>query len=430
MKSIRVMNMFKNVSIRKKISRAFQIVVALLAIAVALGIAAMFMANTIQGKIIISVILIIVGAIGILITIAWGKGLALSIVTPIRELEKVAALFAEGKFDVDIQYESEDEFGQVAERFRKTSKGLEQVLADLNYMIGEFAKGNFTVRSQAREAYTGDFNTVLQQLVSMVDQISDTLRAIGESSEQVAGGSEQLAESAQDIAQGATDQAAAVEELLATVTEVTEQVEENTKSTDRVHDKAKIVGREAENSQQKMAELTQAMQRISETSKQIESVIVQIEGIAAQTNLLSLNASIEAARAGEAGKGFAVVAEQIRKLAEDSSASADTSKKLLENSLREVDNGNVITQETAAALNEVIGGLDGIILEVANIRTASDRQVISIREIEKGMEQINDVIQTNSASSEEASATSEELAAEAQNLDAIIGRFKLCEADK
>ncbi len=87
------------------------------------------------------------------------------------------------------------------------------------------------------------------------------MHGIQGSSEQVSAGSNQLAVSAQDIAEGATSQAAAVEELVATVEEVTNQVLENTKSTDIVHDKAKQVGIEAANSQQKMDELVDAMKK-------------------------------------------------------------------------------------------------------------------------------------------------------------------------
>lgn len=178
-----------------------------------------------------------------------------------------------------------------------------------------------------------------------------------------------------------------------------------------------------------MVLLQDSMQKISNMSMEIEKIIDEINSIAQQTNMLSLNASIEAARAGDAGKGFAVVAEQIRKLAEDSSASADASKKLLENSLREVDGGNRITSETAESLNNVINELEKIIEDVDGIRIASDKQAVSVKEIEKGVEQINEVIQTNSAASEEASATSEELSAEAQTLDTLVGRFKLRAAE-
>lgn len=428
MKFKALMKKARNESIRKKLKRIFTLIFFIFLFSVVVAVLALFLVDTLQSKIIATAIIAAVSLLGLMITMSLGTALALEFVHPIREMEEAVKALAAGKFDFEINYESEDELGVVAEKFRETRDTLSNIVTDLNYIVSEFAKGNFNVHSTKKEYYVGEFSGTMELLVEMVRQVSDTLRSIEQAADQVASGSALMAESSQELAQGATEQAAAVEELLATVTEVTEQVQENTKSTDRVHDKAKAVGHEAELSQKKMEELTRAMQRISETSREIEKVIAEIEGIAAQTNLLSLNASIEAARAGEAGKGFAVVAEQIRKLAEDSSASAETSKKLLENSLREVESGNVTTSDTAEALNKVIGELDGIILEVANIRTASDRQAVSVQEIEKGVEQINEVIQTNSAAAEESSATSEELSAEAQNLDAIVNRFELREA--
>lgn len=118
----------------------------------------------------------------------------------------------------------------------------------------------------------------------------------------------------------------------------------------------------------------QKQKKINTTTQNVEKIIADIENIASQTNLLSLNASIEAARAGEAGRGFAVVADQIRQLAEESANSAVESKKLIEQSLNEVEDGNKVTKETGEAMKKVMDELDKIIQEVANIRTASDRQ--------------------------------------------------------
>ena len=313
---------------------------------------------------------------------------------------------------------------------------MKKVVSDLQDIVEHFAEGNFDVHSNCPDAYVGQLRNVLDELDDMVNKVSETMHGIQGSSEQVSAGSNQLAVSAQDIAEGATSQAAAVEELVATVEEVTNQVMENTKSTDIVHDKAKQVGIEAANSQQKMDELVDAMKKIDTTTQNIEKIIADIENIASQTNLLSLNASIEAARAGEAGRGFAVVADQIRQLAEESANSAVESKKLIAGTSGRagaetagkdgtVGVGNRVTRETNEAMQKVMTELDQIIQEVANIRTASDRQAVSVNNIKKGVEDINDVIQSNSAAAEETSATSEELSASATTLNELLEHFKL-----
>ena len=211
------------------------------------------------------------------------------------------------------------------------------------------------------------------------------------------------------------------------MTEVTSQVQENTATTEKAHDNAKVIGEQAKISQGKMKELTAAMETIKDTSSEISNIIVDIEEIASQTNLLSLNAAIEAARAGEAGKGFAVVADQIRKLAEDSANSAVTTKELIDKSIREVQRGNEITEQTAESLNSVISEMDNIVLAVANIRSASEQQAVSVKEIEKGFEAISAVVENNSAAAEETSATSEELSAQSAALKGMVEHFQLRE---
>ena len=103
----------------------------------------------------------------------------------------------------------------------------------------------------------------------------------------------------------------------------------------------------------------------------------------------------------------------------------DESKKLIEESMNEVEVGNKVTKETNDAMQEVMAELDQIIQEVANIRTASDKQAVSVKNIKKGVGDINDVIQSNSAAAEETSATSEELSASATTLNELLEHFKL-----
>lgn len=422
---------FKNLSIGKKVKSAFLLFRVMYLVSMVIAVAGLLVVPMMDKKVqMIFVIVFVVLLAGSLIinfyaTSREEKRLVRYIIQPVKELRNAAEKISSGELDIDISYRSEDEMGELAESFRQTAETLHLIIGDLNQILHEFAAGNYAVHSGCREAYVGEFSTVMDQLVNTVVHISDTLRLIRESSDQVAMGSEQLAMSSQDLAKGATEQSVVVDSLVSNVTEVAGQVIANSKSTDIVHDKAKEVGTEAEISRRKMRELTEAMERISTTSQEIESVIVEIEGIATQTNLLSLNASIEAARAGEAGRGFAVVAEQIRMLAESSAKSAEESKHLLEANRNEVEIGNLTTQQTGESLNKVIDMLDEIIMEVANIRVSSDSQAISVRKIEDGMKDISNVIQTNSAASEETAATSEQLSAEADSLDELVGRFQL-----
>ena len=411
--------MLREKPIKNKLSFVFRIMDVLYVVLALVSVVGLIQSKNYVG----SVIVVIIVVLAIAFNAAMSKMLAKMLVEPIESLVVASEKIASGDFEIGTPYESEDELGRLSDSFETAAGILKKVVSDLQDIVEHFAEGNFDVYSNCPDAYVGQLRNVLDELDDMVNKVSETMHGIQGSSEQVSAGSNQLAVSAQDIAEGATSQAAAVEELVATVEEVTNQVLENTKSTD--HDKAKQVGIEAANSQQKMDELVDAMKKIDTTTQNIEKIIADIENIASQTNLLSLNASIEAARAGEAGRGFAVVADQIRQLAEESANSAVESKKLIEESMNEVGVGNRVTRETNEAMQKVMTELDQIIQEVANIRTASDRQAVSVNNIKKGVEDINDVIQSNSAAAEETSATSEELSASATTLNELLEHFKL-----
>lgn len=351
----------------------------------------------------------------------------ISLITrPVNEIDKVAQLIADGNLNESITYQSKDELGKLAVNFNKTVTRLRDYvnyIDEISGVLNEIAAGN--LQFDLTYDYFGEFAKVKAALINISDSLNQIMGNINEASNQVSAGSSQMADSAQALAEGATEQAGAVEELQATISNVLEQVRANAEESKTASRKTNEVKKEAEISSKEMTDMTEAMGRISETSSQIQDIIAQIEDIASQTNLLSLNAAIEAARAGDAGKGFAVVADQIRKLASDSAESAVNTRRLIETSIQEVENGSQITERTALALDKVVNGLEEITVIVDHTAASSVQQEAVMGQIEQGIEQISSVVQNNSAAAEETSATSEELSAQSENLNELVGQFKL-----
>ena len=346
---------------------------------------------------------------------------------PIEKLQEAAQKLRSGELDIVIDYESEDEFGELAQDFREACMQMKEVIRDMGRLLSEMAAGNFGVHTQAEEHYVGDFASLLANIRKMNRDLNQTLTQINQTAGLVMTGSGQLAGSAQSLAEGATEQAGAVEELMATIGNVTGIAEDSAKNSAEAANKAKVSAENAGKSREEINALTDAMARINETSKEIENIIAAIEDIASQTNLLSLNASIEAARAGEAGRGFAVVADQIGKLATDSAQSAVITRNLISKSLEEIESGNEIVDQTMETIAAVLESMEQFASMASGAAEASKTQAGMLKQVEQGIEQISAVVESNSASAQETSAISQELSAQAQSLEQMVAEFKLRE---
>ena len=373
--------------------------------------------------------LLSISLLAILVSIVLIKQLGKLIMSPIDELKNVASDIAQGKLEVTIDYESNDELGQLAESFRKTCEFLKGIINDLSKIIEELKNGNYNVKSQNRGFYIGDFKSILLDIQEMKKKQSSVMRKISEASQQVSLGSEHMATSAQSLAEGATEQAGAVQQLTATIENITTITEQNSEEALKSYESSEQYLAMAETSRKQMEELYNSMEHIDAASRQIETIIVEIEDIASQTNLLSLNASIEAARAGEAGRGFSVVAAQISKLASDSADSAGRTRDLIMKSLEEVDNGNIITKRAQEGLADIINGIDVLANATKQSSENFKSQVSTMLEIERGIEQISMVVQNNSAEAQQTSSTSEELSAQANTLNDLMRQFNLLEEE-
>lgn len=347
----------------------------------------------------------------------------------LRSTSERLTKLTEGDFDSPFpKSDYDDEFNQMINDSEGMSEDLKKIIKDIENILGSMSRGNFMVQSGCRELYQGTFNDIIVAMRDLRDQMIDTLQNVDDASIQVSAGSDNLAQSAQALAEGATDQAGAVEELTSTIANITASAEQSSKNLDESHQQAKEYARQADEGRQQMKDLAVAMKRITDTSKQIENITAQIEDIASQTNLLSLNASIEAARAGEAGKGFAVVADEIRTLAEQSAASAVSTRELIEGALKEIDEGNTASKNAEETLKIVIDGIESIAETSKQLSEDSKMQAEAMEQAELGVNQISEVVQSNSAAAaaaEETSATSEELSAQADTLKGLIGKFIL-----
>lgn len=374
------------------------------------------------GSIILTVVL---GVVSLNFSIGIRKTITKNMLRPIKQIQKASADLKAGNLDVDITYESPDELGQLANDFKDACATLHAMVEDTGVLLDQMANGDFTISEDNKSKYVGSFVEQFESMHQLGSQMSETLEQINVASEQVAQGSGQLSCGAQALAEGATDQAGAVEELTATVENITEVANNNAAAAEKSYETVREAAEHAGQSREDLKRLTEAMQRIDATSKEIQNIIGSIEDIAEQTNLLSLNASIEAARAGEAGRGFAVVAEQIGKLAGDSARAAVNTRDLLGKSLQEVENGNVITEKTVEALNQILETMNRFADAAKGSSESSREQADMLRQVEQGIEQISSVVQSNSASAEETSATSQQLSAQSDELKTLVGKFKL-----
>jgi methyl-accepting chemotaxis protein len=323
----------------------------------------------------------IIVAVCILAALLLGLFISRIIGSPVKKLVTAAEKIADGDLNVEIVNNTKDEIGILSAAFKKMSENLNDVISN-----------------------------------------------ISTASEQVASGSRQVSDSSMSLSQGATEQASSIEELTASLEEISSQTRNNADNATEASGLAEDAKMNALRGNEQMKEMLKAMDEINHSSGSISKIIKVIDEIAFQTNILALNAAVEAARAGQHGKGFAVVAEEVRNLAARSANAAKETTDMIEGSIRKVEGGTKIANETAHALSKIVDGVAKAADLVGDIALASNEQAAGIEQINQGIMQVSQVIQANSATSEETAAASEELSGQAEILKEQVARFRLRKA--
>ena len=370
-----------------------------------------------------TVMLVVLALAALGITVVLCARITRGITRPVQELENASHKLSEGELDAQIQYESGDELGSLAESMRHTIETLRLYISEIERGMSDLGNGKLSY--QAGVEFKGDFQVLGESLGQIASLLSGAILQISNSAEQVAGGAEQVAGGAQALSQGAVEQASSIEELAANVNEISDSVRGNADDAVSASELADGVGSMALDSDAQMTQMNEIIQKIKQHSYQITAMAKEIEDIAFQTNILALNAAVEAARAGDAGRGFAVVANEVRHLASKTTEASKMTAELALQTTRTVDEGSQAADRTTESLKKVVDGVQRVSAMMDRISDASIRQADSIIQVRQSIDLISEIVQGNSATSEESAAASEELSAQAQLLKKLVEEFEL-----
>ncbi|MCW2314155.1 methyl-accepting chemotaxis protein [Rhodoferax antarcticus] len=297
---------------------------------------------------------------------------------PLEDCLRVARSIAQGDLTQQIEVRAKNEMGQ-----------LEQALKDMN-----------------------------ASLVKIVQEVRLGTDTIHSASSDIASGN-------LDLSNRTELQAHSLEKTAASMADLTAAVNQNASHAQRANELAQSASDVAVKGGSVVSGVIDTMASINTSSKRIVDIISVIDGIAFQTNILALNAAVEAARAGEQGRGFAVVAAEVRSLAKRSADAAQEIKALIGDSVTKVEAGSTLVQQAGITMNDIVESIRHVTDIMSEIAQASVSQSSGIALVSGSIDQMNQVTQQNAALVEQAAAAAQSLQDQAENLERVVGTFKI-----
>jgi len=415
---------FVNLKIKTRIKICFLFIAV---IAAAIGVAAILFIffNKVPQWQIFAIVIGAVSILEIVLALILGNINGFLVVDPTVKNENIIKTLATGDLQAKkfvrerdrITINFQDEIGS----FTRSLSGLIHYMRDVESCIKKVSEGDLTAEVPVCSPDDQIGNTFSKLVSNFHNLVSSMVTVI----EQVTMGADLVSNSSQSLSQGTTEQASAIQQLTASLEQIASQTHLNAKNAEKANELANSAKSNASEGNHHMKDMLKAMDDINISSSNINNIIKVIDDIAFQTNILALNAAVEAARAGQYGKGFAVVADEVKNLAGKSAAAAKETTELIENSIRKVEVGSKIANQTAKALDEIVTQVDRAASLISSIAQASVEQEHGIKQINIGISQVSQVIQTNAAVAQESAAASEELSAHAAELKENAGIFRL-----
>lgn len=346
------------------------------------------------------------------------------LLAPIINVSEQMIYLSEGNFHTDLNMEAdESEVGKMVGAISLMKQNIIGMILEISNILEQMGNGDYCF--EMNQEYVGEFGQIRESFLKISAKMRETLVTIREVSKQIDSGSEQLACAAVDLAEGSTEQAGKVSDLVNLMEEMYTSMENSAKEAASTVELSTHAGQVLIAGNAKMQELKEAISDISKCSEEIGEIIGTIEAIASETNLLSLNASIEAARAGEAGKGFAIVAGQVKNLADESARAAGETNKLIERTVLAVEKGITIADETAANMIEVMKSAKEATDKMEQTSQNLVNDVKNMNQINENIVRVAEIVDNNSATSEETAAVSEEQKAQVESMVTLVDKFNI-----